>query len=137
MQCSFPRSTRKTNPQITLKFGEETIQLSETAKYLGVTIDDHLSFKQYFILLESKVARPVGVIAKLSYYLPLNVMVDLYYALVHTHLLYALSVWASTCKTYLSKLQRLQNKALRIITRTKIRKELPSGYFKTGRFIQF
>jgi len=80
------------------------------------------------LYLESNVARSVGVIAKLSYYLPLNVTVNLNYALVHTHLLHALPVWASTCKTYLNKLQRLQNKAKKIITITKIRERITPRY---------
>ena len=37
------------------------------------------------------------------------------YALIHPHLLYALPLWGGTFSTYFTKLQRLQNIALRII----------------------
>ena len=42
----------------------------------------------------------------------------LYHTLVQPHLAYGLPLWGSTFKTYLSKLQILQNKALRIITKS-------------------
>ena len=44
----------------------------------------------------------------------------MYYSLVHTHLLYALPIWASTYDTYLIKIQRLQNKAIRILTKCRV-----------------
>ena len=45
-------------------------------------------------------------------------MFKLYYTLVHSHLLYGLIVWGNTYPTYLSKLITLQNKALRIVTKS-------------------
>ena len=49
-------------------FNSQTITLTESAKYLGITIDDQLSFKKRIAFLENKIARSVGVIARLSYY---------------------------------------------------------------------
>ena len=63
-------------------------------------------------------SRSVGIMAKLSYHLPPNALLTLYHSLVHVHLIYALPVWAITFPTYLIKLKRLQNKAIRIITKT-------------------
>ena len=89
-----------------------------------------LTTKTHISNLESKIARSVGVIAKLSYYLPHNTLLTLYYSLVHSHFLYALPVWASTNKTYLTKLQRLQNKALRIISKTRFRDSISQQYYE-------
>ena len=109
----------------------QTVIPTESAKYLGITIDDELSFKKHIALLENKIARSVGVIAKLSYYLPSVSLVNLYYSLVHSHLLYTLPVWASTYLTYLTKLKRLQNKALRIISKTSIRDRITPQYHQS------
>ena len=98
----------------------QTICSSNSAKYLGITIDNQLSFKTHTNNLESKIARSVRVIAKLSYYLPHNTLVTLYYSPVHSHFLYVLPAWASTHKPCLTKLQRLQNKTLLIISKTSI-----------------
>jgi len=40
----------------------------------------------------------------------------LYYALIHPHLLYGLSIWDSTYPCYLKKLSILQNKAIKLIS---------------------
>ena len=45
------------------------VQPSTSAKYLEITIDDKLSFKQHIIFLENRVVRSVGIIAKISYYI--------------------------------------------------------------------
>ena len=84
------------------------------------------------ILLENRVARSVGIIAKASYYLPFNTLITLYHALVHSQLLYALPIWASTYKTYLNKLEKLQNKALRIIFKTPLHDPITPLYRHSG-----
>ena len=72
----------------------------------------------------------IYVLAKLSYYLPCNTFIILYYSLVHTHLHFALPLWGATYKSYLMKLKRLQNKASRIISKTKIRGKITPQYYK-------
>ena len=74
------------------------------AKDSEIVFDNKLSFKNCIMFLEKKVARSVGIVVKLSYYLPSKSLLTLYYSLVHTKLLYALSIGASTCQTYLLKL---------------------------------
>ena len=125
----FPQ-TRKSTTSLTLNFDNQIVQPSESAKYLGIFVDEQLSFKPHIIFLEKKIARSVGVLAKLSYYLPCNTLIILYYSLVHTHLHNALPLWGATYKSYLMKLKRLQNKALTIISKTKIRGKITPQYYK-------
>ena len=127
LPLSIDRNTRNPNPDITLVLEGQTSNLTTSARYLGIIIDDHLSFKSHINHLENKISRSVGVIAKLSYYLPYNTSITLYYTLIiQSHLLYALPlpVWASTYKTYLLKLKKLQNKSLRIISKCPIRSSI-------------
>ena len=55
-------------------------------------------------------------------------MLTLNYSLVHTYLLYAISLWGSTYPTHLTKLKRLHNKALRIISKTPIKTRITPKY---------
>ena len=89
---SIPSANDKSS--INFTFNNQIVQPSTSAKYLGITIDNKLSFKQHIILLENRVARSVGIIAKVSYYLPFNTLIILYHAFVHSQLLYALPKWA-------------------------------------------
>ena len=57
----------------------------------------------------------MGILSKLKNFLPSTSLLKLYYAFIQPHLLYGLSIWGYTHKSYLSKLQTLQNKAVKII----------------------
>ena len=65
---------RNSNDTLSYVLNGETVCSSNSAKYLGITIDNQLSFKSHISNLESKIARSVGVIVKLSYYLPHNTL---------------------------------------------------------------
>ena len=66
------RNTHNPNSDITLVLDGQTLNPTTSARYLGIIIDDHLSFKSHINHLENKISRSVGVIAKLSYHLPHN-----------------------------------------------------------------
>ena len=73
-------------------FNEEKIEPSKSAKYLGVLIDNTLKFNEHITYLESKISRSVGIITRLSRYLPTKTLTILYHSLVSTHLLCALGL---------------------------------------------
>ena len=59
-------------------------------KFLGVTLYENLTFKDHVNKVTSNISKSVGVMRRLHYQLPANVMVKLYYSLVYSHLTYAL-----------------------------------------------
>ena len=83
-------------------------------KYLGIILDNQLNFADHIKIIETKVARSVVIHGKLSYYLPSSAMLQLYYSLVHSNLLYGVVVWGNTFP-YLAKLTRLQKKEVRLV----------------------
>ena len=98
---NVPPYSRKPCPfDLSLTLNNVNIETPKVAKYLGIFIDDNLSFKSHIYYLESKLSRSVGVISRLRYFLPSSTLINLYYSLIHSHLLYGLPVWASTYKTY-------------------------------------
>ena len=92
---------RKHVADLILIFNNKTVYPSNAAKYLRVLLDNDLSLKCHIISLEKKIARSVDFIVKVSYCLPNNALLTLYYFLVYTHLLYAISLWGSTYPTLL------------------------------------
>ena len=109
----------KSSPFLSLNLYNNIVNITNTAKYLDILIDDqnYLS-KCHINFLEKKLSSSVDIMAKLSYYLPPNALLTLHHSLAHVHLPYALLVWAATFSTYLIKMKRLQNKATRISTKT-------------------
>ena len=69
-------------------------------------------------MLESKLFRYVGILFKLKLFLLKCILSKIYYAFIHSYLNYGLIIWGATPASNLSKLCRIQNKALRVITGT-------------------
>ena len=98
-----------------MTFADSFIATVPNSKYLGVIIDNILSFYEHIKLLESKVSRSVGILSKLKSFIPLQTLLQLYHSLVHSHLTYGITIWGLTHTTYLQKLQNLQNRALKVV----------------------
>ena len=52
-------------------------------------------------------------------YLPRDILLQLYHALIECHLIYAIPVWGSTSQTYSGKLISYQNKAVKTVAKAK------------------
>ena len=104
-------------PPIKLE-GSQVIPYSPSAKNLGVTFDSTLSMDG-FINQKSKAAwyhlRNIG---KIRPYLTAKSIEQLVHAFVTTNIDYCNSLLSGLPSTQLSKLQRIQNSAARLITRT-------------------
>ena len=109
---------------LSLLLNNVNIETHKVTKYLGTLIDDNLSFKPYIYYLESKLSRSVGVTFRLRYFLPLSALINLYFASIHSHLLHGLPIWASTYKTYLTKIRVPQTKRLALLLRLPIKRKL-------------
>ena len=92
-----------------------SIPIITTARYLGIILDDKLSFQPHIKLLEGKLSRSLGILRKVKPFLSTSCMLQLYYSFFHSHLQYGILLWGSTSKTYLSKIKVLQNKAIKVI----------------------
>jgi len=57
-----------------------------------------------------KLIKHCSILYKLRRILPLKVLKQVYYAFVHSHILYAVEIYANTHKSCLDKLIKLNNK---------------------------
>ena len=94
-------------------------------QFLGVIIDEHLSWKNHITHISAKLSRSIGILSRLKYILPFNVLKMLYNSIIVPHLNYCNVIWGHTFKSYLEKLYLLQKRAIRIITKSDYR--LPAG----------
>ena len=99
-----------------IKIGSETVNRVHTSKSLGVIIDDKLKWEDQIDSISKKVSREIGAIKLIKPYVPKKCLTQVYNALVQPYFDYCSLVWQN-CKLELqSKLQKLQNRAARIIT---------------------
>ena len=91
------------------------IERKSYIKYLGIYIDEHLTWEPQIQHINNKLAKNIGIINKLRYYLDLHMLKQLYYTLIYPYLNYGLMSWGSTYKTRLTKVCTKQNKCIRSI----------------------
>ena len=63
-----------------------------------------------------KIAKGCGGLAKLRHCVSLNILKNVYHALIHSYLRYSIIVWGNATENILKPLQTIVNKALRIMT---------------------
>ena len=92
------------------------IERCQSIKYLGVQINELLSWKTHIEFIKEKLSRALGILGKLSRYLIQKELIEIYYAFFYPHISYGIRGWGSVNKTTLKTIQTLQNKALRIVS---------------------
>ena len=112
----FRSPKRPLNHNVTLIMNRKAIEQKDHVKYLGVLMDQHLSWKNQISNVSKKISRGTGILAKLRFYMNRNLLSNIYYCLVYSYLSYGVEAWGSACQSNLSEISVLQNKAIRIIT---------------------
>ena len=95
------------------------IRRVKLVKSLGLTVDDILTWSDHIDYISTKIKRGISVMKKTSKFLDKNSLLMLYRALVETHLRYCNVVWGQCNDTLIDRLQILQNKAAKVITKVK------------------
>ena len=113
------QNTNEISINHTLKIGDETIKQVNTAKFLGIIIDDKLSWNAHIDYCRNKLSSGLYAINSAKHILSPKHLKSLCYTLIHPHLTYGLLLWGSTYKTLLKILQTRQNKYVRSITKSK------------------
>ena len=106
-------------PQISIFDSEKKRRISSEhksyIKYLGVLIDENLSWKNHLDCVITKISKTIGMIAKLRHFVPSSVLTNIYKSLILPYLTYGLVAWGNASKNYLNKIVVLQKRVLRLI----------------------
>ena len=88
----------------------------QKVKYLGVQVDDSLDSKDQIKAISSKVSKALGLLKHAKKLFPASSLKSLYLSIVEPYFRYCCSVWGCCGSSTLSKLQKLQNRAARLLT---------------------
>ena len=113
----FRTHKRKVNHNVTLILNRKAIEQKKYVKYLGLLVDEHLTWEEHINSISKKLSRSIGIITLLRPCMETNLLVNLYYSLVYSHIIYGIHVWGSASLSVLGKIQVLQNKAVRVISK--------------------
>ena len=82
---------------------------------LGVEIDDKLSWNKHIDKVAKKVASGIAAIKKIRDFVDKETLISVYNALINPHFDYCSKVWDTMGVGLSNRLQKLQNRAARVI----------------------
>jgi hypothetical protein len=93
--------------------------------FLGVILDENLSWKSHFSHIANKISKSIGVIYKTSFCLPLESLRTLYYSMIYPYLKYCVIVWGLTYPTNIRRIELLQKRVTRILNKSSFDAHFP------------
>jgi hypothetical protein len=78
--------------------------------FLGVILDEHISWKPHISYVARKISKSIGIIYQASFCLSKVSLYKLYYSLVYSYLQYCIIVWGSTYPMNLNRIILLQKR---------------------------
>ena len=93
------------------------INRTDQAKYLGLLIDEELSWKYHIDMLCKKIKRFFPSFYTLRNFINVEHAKSVYYATLHSRIKYGIALYGAADKNVIEPLQILQNKLLRVLTK--------------------
>ena len=84
-------------------------------KFLGININNSLTWENHKQLIHSKVSKMVGILYKCQHIMNENDCIKMYKTFIEPHFLYAIEVWGHSVQSDNDILVKLQSKVLRIL----------------------
>ena len=106
---------------------DHEIERNTDARFLGIIINDNLTWNSHILAIKAKMSRYVGILYKLKKLIPLTARKNIFYSFVQSHLNYCSLVWGLGPKASIEPLFSEQKKAMRAL--------MPGfnlNYFKDG-----
>ena len=94
------------------------INQSNQSKSLGLIIDENLSWKAHIHEISKKVSSCIGALKRVRPFVSMHTAIKIYKALIEPHFDYCSAVWDGLTQQLSEKLQKLQNRAIRVITKS-------------------
>lgn len=86
----------------------------EKIRYLGIIIDENLSYKEQVIDISSRVRKLIFIMKTLRNCTPFDILRDIYLALCQSILQYCITIWGTACKTTFITVERAQRALLKV-----------------------
>merc|ERR1712105_404872 len=117
MGTIFMSSKKKIpNPPKSLKFLNYEIKKMPSIKFLGLTIDENLSFNLHINELCCKLKSLFHIFFNIRDYISKKEIQSIYYALIYSRIKYGINIYGQAGVTKINKIQTLQNQLLKVLS---------------------
>ena len=110
----FDPKGKRTSEQ--LRFEDKIITNSHETKFLGIWLNDNLSWEADIRQLTIKIKHNMILLKRSKNFLTKSTLVPIYYGHIHSHLKYGILLWGSMLsRSQINQLQKLQDIAIQVI----------------------
>ena len=113
----FCASQYKYTQSVPIILNDTNLDQAKDTKFLGIYIDENLSWKKHIDIITTKISKNIGVMNRLKYFLPRSILLTLYNSFVLPYLNYSILTWGSPTPKC-NRLLTLQKRAVRVISKT-------------------
>ena len=89
----FRSKNKNDTKNMNFSISGQKINIICKTKYLGLTLDKHLTFKYHLENLKLKLNRANCLLSKIRYFVKFPLLRTIYYAIFDTHLKYGCQIW--------------------------------------------
>jgi len=115
-KTSFSVFSNRTHDIDQIVFQNKVIARTTTSMYLGMLIDDGLTWSDNIDNICNKLTKLSYALRTLSMYIHQDMITQIYYAYVYPHITYVIQLYGKGNKTDLDRLQRKQNGILKTLS---------------------
>ena len=117
--CFLLFSGKKRQDRLNLKLAGKDLNQRKTVKYLGIMIDDKLTWKDQIEHVIRKIKQGSGIMKRTSYLVSYPVICSLFHSFIQCHIRYGLTAWGSPMTKGLTKITNIVDKIVNKINKYK------------------
>ena len=103
-----------------LHIGSNALKKVRETKILGIVFDDNLKFKAHIENICSSITSKIGVIGRLKQFLSMDVLNIIFKAIVQPKIDYGIAIYGHNFPTNINRIERLMNRACRVISSSQL-----------------
>ena len=98
-----------------LRLRNIVVEKVSSARFLGVIINENLSWKNHIDMIKHKMRAGVGAVMRIRSFLSPKAMLSLYHSLLLIHVRYCITNWCFGNESKVQEIQRICNKFIRLV----------------------
>ena len=106
---------KRTFTEQEVRIDNVVIERKVMERFLGVVIDENLSWANHITTIKTKMARYLGIMYKIRKYIPSKTRMQIFHSFVQSHLNYCTLVWGFAAKSHLDSVFRKQKSGIRAV----------------------
>ena len=115
----FRHPNKAINYNLKIKIDGNKLLPSNYVKYLGLYIDPFLKWNHHVDITAPKLSRAIGMLAKIRHYVSESTLLSIYHGIFSSILLYGSQIFGQSQNNQINRLEKLQDRAIRIMSFSK------------------